>query len=461
VPAGLGVPSVPVTSPDGVPVVGANDLARLLDASRSWRSDVRKLVLRRGEHRLTFTEGNPFVLVDDRTLRLSAPVLMHGGELQVPVELARLLPPSAQPGGWPRVAYDADARVLRVAPAAGFVGAPRVNVRGGVTEIVIPSEHAEAAAVVGRSRARFRLRLAGGLTGALPDSLPYDGLLRDVAASPAPNGLTFELAVDPAANGWRLERDPDAGRVTLALSRNSDAGGFEAFASEGARGPRALHVIVLDPGHGGSDAGVQSDGVSEKQLTLDLARAVGDELRHRSPARVVLTRVDDRDLSQEERAELANRADADVIVSLHFGMSPDPRLRGATAWCPPAGVPANGATSAADASPARAANPRDANRAASVLELVPWHDAALQSAVESRGLAESLTDALERAGFGPASVRERLPLALVGVQAPGVMLECGTLSDPDERSRLLSPEGFQRLASAIAVGILAWQRGEL
>src|SRR5262249_55500551 len=158
VPAGLGVPSVPVASPDGVPVVGANDLARLLDASRAWRADVRKLVLRRGEHRLTFTDGNPFVLVDDRTLRLSAPVVMRGGALQVPVELARVLP---RDGAWPRLAYDADARQLRVAPAAGFVGAPRVVVRGGATDLVIPSEHAEAAAVVGRSRARFRLRVAG------------------------------------------------------------------------------------------------------------------------------------------------------------------------------------------------------------------------------------------------------------------------------------------------------------
>src|SRR5262249_31582211 len=91
-PAGLGVPSIPVTLVDGVPVVGANDLARLLGASRTWRDDVRKLGIKLGEHRLTFTDENPFVIADDRMLRLAHPVRAHGGELQIPVELAPSLP---------------------------------------------------------------------------------------------------------------------------------------------------------------------------------------------------------------------------------------------------------------------------------------------------------------------------------------------------------------------------------
>ena len=58
------------------------------------------------------------------------------------------------------------------------------------------------------------------------------------------------------------------------------------------------------------------------------------------------------------------------------------------------------------------------------------------------------------------SVRERMPMALLGVTAPGVLLECGTLSNAAERSRILAPNGLKRLASAIADGLLAWQRGE-
>jgi N-acetylmuramoyl-L-alanine amidase len=49
---------------------------------------------------------------------------------------------------------------------------------------------------------------------------------------------------------------------------------------------------------------------------------------------------------------------------------------------------------------------------------------------------------------------------LVGVQSPGVLLECGALTNPQERDRLLSPAGMRALAIAIADGVLAWQRNE-
>ncbi len=441
VPPGLGVPSATVSWVSGAPMVGVNDLARLLGASRTWRPDVRKLVLRSGEHRITFTADNPFVLVDDRTVRLSANVLSREGELQIPVEFARLLP---RDGGWPRLAHDADARQLRVAPRDGFVGSPRVETRGSATRIVIPSEHADAAAVMGRSRARFRLRLAGALVGALPDSLPDDGLVRDLDVSRSPGGVTFELALDAAAAGWQLERDTEAGRVSLTILRQaSDAA--ETFAAEGSSGPRVLRTVVLDPGHGGPDVGITTEGADEKSLALELATNVAQELERRAHVRVVLTRRDDHAMKQEERAEAANHERADAVLSLHFGSFASSTARGTVAWCPPASR-ATGASAAA--------------QAAGLVALLPWRDVAVERAVESRGLAESITTALERAGFGPSSVRERLPLALVGVQSPGVLLECGALSNPEERARLESPAGLRALAIAIADGVLAWQRNE-
>jgi N-acetylmuramoyl-L-alanine amidase len=57
-------------------------------------------------------------------------------------------------------------------------------------------------------------------------------------------------------------------------------------------------------------------------------------------------------------------------------------------------------------------------------------------------------------------VRERLPMALLGVTAPGVLLECGTLSNAAERARLLAPNGLRLLAAAITDGLIAWQRGD-
>jgi N-acetylmuramoyl-L-alanine amidase len=374
-------------------------------------------------------------------------VFSHAGELQIPVEIATALPDDS---GWPRLGLDANARELRAWPGFGYVGTPRVDVRAGVTTLWIPTEHPELVRVVGRGRARFRLRLHGAFAGVMPDSLPDDGLVRDLAVRATPTGLTFELALDPAAGGWRLERAPDGTAVSLEIAKS--CGDCQAFAPEPAPGARALRTVVLDPGHGGSDTGVESDGVLEKTLTLDLARALADELRRRAGARVTLTRTDDRDLGQLGRAELANRPDPDLVISLHFSMSTDPRLRGGSAWCAPAPVPA----AVLDAPVASARNAA----ASGLLELLPWRDAATAHAVASRELAEAVSASLERQGFGPMGVRERMPMALVGVTAPGVLLECGTLSDPAERGRILAPNGLKLLASAIADGLIAWQRGE-
>lgn len=439
VPSGLGVPSARVTMIGRVPMVGVNDLARLLGASRLWRADVRKLVLRAGEHRLTFTADNPFVVVDDRTVRLATEVVQKDGELQVPVELVKLLG-----AGWPRLAHDPTTRQLRVAPSGGFISSPRIDTQGGVTRLAIPTGRPDAAAVVGKSRARFRVRMAGGFVGTLPDSLPDDGVIRDLAVSRSPGGVTFELALDPTAQAWRLERDVDDEFIRITFLRQPDTG-HESFAAEGASGPRVLRTVVLDPGHGGADPGIATEAVEEKMLTLELALKVAEELERRGGVRVALTRLGDASLRQEERAEIANRERADAVLSLHFGSFMSTEARGTLAWVPPA---------------TQATGVGESARTAGLVALLPWRDVALERAVESRGLAESVTAALERAGFGPSSVRERMPLALIGVQSPGMLLECGVLSNPEERERLLSEAGMRALAIAIADGVLAWQRNE-
>lgn len=419
---------------DGTPMLGANDLARLLSASKFWRSDVRKLLLRAPDFRLTLTEGTPFAVLDTRTITLPAAVVSRGGELQVPVALLAALP---QDSAHARLVHDEVARVVRAAPRGGFVGAPRVQVAGGITRVVVPCERAGAAAVFARGHARFRVRVPGELIEALGDSLPEGGLVLDLRAAPATDAVAFELALDAGAQSFRLV--PGPGRLTLEFATSALPGG-ERFAPAPPTGPHALRMIVLDPGHGGDDAGAVHGDLKEKDLTLALAKRLAPELQRRLGCRVVLTRADDRALTQHERAERANRERADLVIALHVDAFPSPRARGVRAWVAPATM----------AEPERSG--------ARPLALLPWRDAAAEYAVSSRALAEAVTGLLELRGHGPVQVRERMPVALLGVHAPGLMLECGVLSAPEDRERLASPEGLARLASLIADGVLAWAR---
>lgn len=426
----------PVRMIDGVESVGASDLARLLSASKYWRADVRKLLLRAPGFRLTFTEDVPFVVIDARTVALPTPVRSRGGELQIPVSILLELPVDSSRT---RLVLDPVAKVVRASPRGGYVSAPRVRVQGGITRIEVPCERPEAASVFARGRARFRVRVPGALVEALPDSLPDGGLVLDLRSGPATGAVTFELAIEGSAQSFRLV--PGPGRLTLEFSTLAQPG-WERFAPAAPAGPRVVRMIVLDPGHGGGDAGAVHGDIQEKHLTLAIARRLAPELQRRLGCRVVLTRADDRSLTQHERAERANRERADLVISIHVDAFPSPRAAGVRAWVPPATM----------AEPDRV-SPR-------LLTLLPWRDAAAEFAVTSRSVAEAVTGLLELRGMGPVQVRERMPVALLGVHAPGMMLECGVLTSPEDRARLASDEGIAQLAGVIADGVLAWQRDE-
>jgi N-acetylmuramoyl-L-alanine amidase len=87
--------------------------------------------------------------------------------------------------------------------------------------------------------------------------------------------------------------------------------------------------IVLDPGHGGFDAGaVGKNGLEEKELTLEFARRVKVLLERDSSIAVHLTRTDDTFVPLARRTGYANSRKGDAFVSLHLNASPSHQLRG-------------------------------------------------------------------------------------------------------------------------------------
>ncbi len=436
------VETVPVTRVEGVAHLSANDLARLLDAAKFWRADVRKLSLRMGSHQLVLTVDNPFVVADDRTLRLVTPVLSVRGEILVPVELLDSLP---RDSSLARLLYDSRSGRVMVLPAGGTVGTPRVTASEAGTRITFPTDGVADASIANRSRKHFRVRLDGFFSGQLPDSLPPDGLILGLRSIASATGSAFELELSPETEAYRVVREPRAGRVAIEFSR-STGWGLEAFAPEGPRGWRALRVVALDPGHGGDDTGVSVGEAVEKDLTLALARQLKWEIERRLPVRVVLTRDRDVALSVAQRAQVANKARADLVISLHFDGFPDPGARGATAYCPPATFAAKGAE-------ARTGGGRQ-------IAVLPWSDVATRHAVQARALADAVLGVMELKGLGPTRQREMLALNLFGVNAPGIVLECATLTALGDRDRVTGPRGLADLAAGIAEGIVAYQRND-
>ena len=105
--------------------------------------------------------------------------------------------------------------------------------------------------------------------------------------------------------------------VTVLLQMLS----FNAVAQTRDESQLGLKTVVIDPGHGGKDAGCISRDrkTYEKNLTLAISKLLGDKISRAYPdVRVIYTRTTDKYLTLNERAEIANRNHADLFISIHI-----------------------------------------------------------------------------------------------------------------------------------------------
>lgn len=90
-----------------------------------------------------------------------------------------------------------------------------------------------------------------------------------------------------------------------------------------------IETIVLDPGHGGRDPGaIGRDGLTEKEVVLDVALRLRDLLRDRLGKKVLMTRDKDEFIELDDRAKFANMHKADLFVSIHINSHPKRATRG-------------------------------------------------------------------------------------------------------------------------------------
>ena len=92
-------------------------------------------------------------------------------------------------------------------------------------------------------------------------------------------------------------------------------------------------VIVIDPGHGGSNLGADYNGFLEKEMNMVVANAMYAELSIYEDVTVYMTHTDtETDMTIQARADFAASVNADFLFCLHFNMSPENKLFGSEVW---------------------------------------------------------------------------------------------------------------------------------
>ena len=210
-------------------------------------------------------------------------------------------------------------------------------------------------------------------------------------------------------------------------------------------GLKTLRRIVIDPGHGETNEGaVGVAEVHEKHLTLPLAMHLADRLRAQHPGlEVILTRHSDAGLGLVERAEVANEANADLLISVHLNAAGNVKAAGfETFWV-------------ADTLPPM---PRDVPKQVALLDMLSTLPERSAERAHSAHAASSFASHVQRQlGERIETLDRKVKRAnftiLRYANVPAVVIEFGFLTHAEEGQSLLDPSYQATLVDAVVAAI--------
>jgi N-acetylmuramoyl-L-alanine amidase len=205
------------------------------------------------------------------------------------------------------------------------------------------------------------------------------------------------------------------------------------------QGSRESEIVVIDPGHGAADYGVDVfQDVLEKVVALNMARRLEAKLARRGLTSR-LTRIRDVQLKAENRSAISNYYQASVFVAIHAGGAPSPETRGAVVYF---------------YAPTET-GPEPVQRS-----LAGWYSGQSRFLDKSRLLANMIQTDLNRLFEVENLVVESQVAVLAPVLAPAVLIEAGFLTNPADLALLGTPGFQEEIAAAVADTLIDFLRNQ-
>ncbi|MBU2410333.1 MAG: N-acetylmuramoyl-L-alanine amidase, partial [Gammaproteobacteria bacterium] len=217
-------------------------------------------------------------------------------------------------------------------------------------------------------------------------------------------------------------------------------------------------IVALDPGHGGEDPGATgANGTHEKDVVLQIAHRLRERINastvNGNPMRAFLTRDSDFFVPLGVRVQKARRVQADLFVSIHADAFTTPAARGASVFA----LSQSGASSSAARWLANKENQADKVGGLNVRA----HEVQVQRAMLDMSTTAQINDSIKLGGamlgeikgigarLHKAQVEQAGFAVLKAPDIPSVLVETAFISNPEEESRLRSPEYQESLADAL------------
>jgi N-acetylmuramoyl-L-alanine amidase len=247
-----------------------------------------------------------------------------------------------------------------------------------------------------------------------------------VGNNSAPNNLAQSSAASPTSNG-----DPTLVRALgLKIGR-----------------------VVIDAGHGGHDTGtIGPGGLAEKDVVLDIALRLGNELQQRLGVQVIYTRTGDVFIPLEQRTAMANNAQADLFISIHGNSSPESNVRGVETYYLSLTNQKDALEVATRENATSAENIHDLS---DIVKRITMDD----KIEESRELAIDVQQQLYtglvsgNSGLKDRGIKKAPFVVLIGANMPSILTEISFVTNSKDAKELRDAKYRQRVADSLFHGI--------
>ncbi len=433
---------------DRVDYLSATDLFSGAGAKIDWNEGHTKLQIVLDRRKLSFEVGQSLCKVEGNEYNLTHAPVLRGEEMFLPAQQAVFLLSDVLE----RVLVydDGEGSITAVKEGFNVSGVSfQTKVNGDLLEIML-TKRLDYEVFVSEGN-WVNVMIQGGRVDVphLTRRNPYDKII-NIRAFQFDNSAQVSVQLRENVAEFHANYASDPQRIQISVE-NSE---FVSQAEDSATLQRhdeynPIDVIVIDPGHGGDREGaVGRNGLKEKDVVLDIALRLEELLAASKRFTPVLTRREDKNVSLEERAQLANVARGDLFVSIHANSSEQKGAAGSqTFFLSPAKNDEARITAMLENEDFRVADPNDSDRNKKDLDFIIMDVLQTEYLHQSQQLAEriqqELTDNLNVKSRG---IDQADFIVLNKVQMPSALVEVAFISNKVE-GRLLAQEDFRQAAA--------------
>lgn len=194
-------------------------------------------------------------------------------------------------------------------------------------------------------------------------------------------------------------------------------------------------IVVIDPGHGGGDPGAIGAISQEKSINLEIAKKVGNLIKeNHKDVKVIYTRTTDKKLKPIERAEFANRQNADLFISIHTNAMENKKMKGTETYI-------YGTPSGREAI--------DVEKLENAGAVVSGNASLSGNFQQNKLLAQEIQNAFKKEKRIDKGVKKARFIVLKYTKMPAVLVEIGYISNANEEKYMNSAAGQKAIAKSI------------